>query len=279
MISVNDKKTYSLVIGRAGENEVESFSFDVSPWVEQYGEGSLYISIKRPGDTEPYIRALTITDGVAVFYVTNVETAKKGYGEAQLVYTVGTTVKKSPMMVLYVKRSVVEDETPPDGWQSWMDALIEIDADIRDVANQIDEKVSDFDADYEIKMGAINSAFDEFDTNAASKTSDFNDNYDAKVGVMDQKLADYNTNAANKTSDFNTNAASKISTMDQKLADYNTNATNKTSDFNTNYTEKKGVIDQTFDEVSDALRQAITVEDDGQGHITLIIGGGSNGGS
>ena len=81
-------KTSQINLGIQGENIVENVIFDISSWIDEYGEGVAYIYAKRKGDTEPYPIALTmdLDVGTATWEVTAVDTAYKGKGFAQLIF-------------------------------------------------------------------------------------------------------------------------------------------------------------------------------------------------
>ena len=58
-----------LYIGRVAENEVTGVEFDLTPWIQTYGEGAATIVMKRWGDTDPYPVALEIDEnGKAEYY-------------------------------------------------------------------------------------------------------------------------------------------------------------------------------------------------------------------
>lgn len=127
-----------LLLGYAGENDVEAVDFDFSAWAEAYGEGSLALELMRASDTAPYPAVLTIDGTVARWTVSDVDTARSGPGVAQLVYKVDGKVKKSMVFKFFVGSSIREsgDEDP---WGPILDRMEEILAEVQRQAAAADQ--------------------------------------------------------------------------------------------------------------------------------------------
>ena len=81
------KRANTLLIGVQGEIGAQTFNFDISEWIEEYGSGgSASIDLQRPGEDTSYTKGLTITNGKAAWTVDNIDNAIAGQGMAQLVY-------------------------------------------------------------------------------------------------------------------------------------------------------------------------------------------------
>lgn len=87
-IDVSRSKTSRINLGIQGENIIEHIIFDISGWIEEFGEGVAYIYAQRKGDENPYPVALDmdLDAGTATWTITDADTAIKGKGKAQLVY-------------------------------------------------------------------------------------------------------------------------------------------------------------------------------------------------
>lgn len=135
IIDVGKNKTSRINLGIQGENIVEHVIFDISSWVEEYGEGVAFIYAKRRGDDEPYPVALDmdLTEKTATWDVNLTDTAAKGKGSAQLVYVVDEDndedfmddeVKKTRTYATTVQASlVVASEENPSGYDTWLEVL------------------------------------------------------------------------------------------------------------------------------------------------------------
>lgn len=135
IIDVGSNRTSRINLGIQGENIVEHVIFDISKWIEEYGEGVAFIYAQRRGDEEPYPVALDMdmTAKTATWEVNLTDTAEKGKGSAQLVYVVDEDndedfmddeVKKTKVYSTTVQASlVVASDENPSGYETWLEVL------------------------------------------------------------------------------------------------------------------------------------------------------------
>ena len=76
-----------LPLGRRGEHDVLQYRFDLSRWVEMYGDGELTIKVRRNGDAEPYTGTLERVGHDALWTISARETDKAGAGRVEFKYT------------------------------------------------------------------------------------------------------------------------------------------------------------------------------------------------
>ena len=105
----------TITLGRAGENQAQEILFDISGWEASFGPGSVSLLVRRPGDQEPYPVTLTVTDGVASWVVSNLDTATPGFGQAELIYLVSNQVVASKVYQTYVAASLLAGPIDPTG--------------------------------------------------------------------------------------------------------------------------------------------------------------------
>lgn len=127
-INPNSRYGHKIRIGFEGENAVSRVDFDMTSWVEKYGEGSLVLFVIRPRDTVPYPVSLSIVDGIATWNITSTDCARHGSGAIQLKYTVGSVFKKSYIYETSCSGSLDETDTIPDGYESWLATLTDLSA-------------------------------------------------------------------------------------------------------------------------------------------------------
>lgn len=122
-VDVNSARIPVLQVGYQGENEVTDVLFDISSWITEFGEGVAQLRVKRPGNSEDesYVLSLIITDGKAVWTVSETDTANKGNGKVQLSYMVGNIVKKAVIYPYKVGKSIVGADSPVDPFDSWIE--------------------------------------------------------------------------------------------------------------------------------------------------------------
>lgn len=122
-VDVSSARIPVLQVGYQGENEVTDVLFDISSWIAEFGEGVAQLRVKRPGNSEEesYVLSLTITDGIAVWTVSETDTFNKGNGKVQLSYMVGNIVKKAVIYPYKVGKSIVGADNPVDPFDSWIE--------------------------------------------------------------------------------------------------------------------------------------------------------------
>ena len=131
MVIENAYALEEIKLGRRGENKARKVVFDVlRKWREGYGEGVASLIVQRNGDAQPYPVTLTEEDGALVWLVSSADTAVAGEGAAELRYTVGDVIVKSQIYKTRVRDTLGDSgETPPPGYQSWVDEVLQAAAD------------------------------------------------------------------------------------------------------------------------------------------------------
>ena len=124
MFNVNCEKNNIIPIGYEGENKVEEVQFDFSEWVPDYGSGTNILLHQRSADPAPNPVTLTTEGNVATWTLSSADTQYKGWGAAQLVYTVGEAIKKSAVYRTYNNASLGDSTDPPEPWETWVDEVI-----------------------------------------------------------------------------------------------------------------------------------------------------------
>ena len=137
------KKTGALVIGYEGENQVTEVDFDIASWIEEFGEGAAVLSIRRPGDADPYPQQTTQDGHIVKWEVSQTDAAVKGSGEVQLTYTVGARVKKSAVFGARIERSLDATGPVPDPYISWIELMVETGAQVKADADRAEEAAED----------------------------------------------------------------------------------------------------------------------------------------
>lgn len=122
-VDVSSARIPVLQVGYQGENEVTDVLFDISSWITEFGEGVAQLRVKRPGNSEDesYVLSLIITDGKAVWTVSETDTFNKGNGKVQLSYIVGNIMKKAVVYPYKVGKSIVGADNPVDPFYSWIE--------------------------------------------------------------------------------------------------------------------------------------------------------------
>ena len=112
-------------IGRRGENCAVCVVFDVSKWVEIYGDGNAELLHRRPGDAAPYPCVLICDGDTVTWTITSADTDVVGYGEAELRWYAGETLAKSVIYRTVVRKALDDGAIvdPPDPADDWLKQL------------------------------------------------------------------------------------------------------------------------------------------------------------
>lgn len=155
VFKVNEHVRKSLFEGMQLENDSRSIQFDITPWVEELGEGVVTAVAKRSVDSAPYPVVVTRDGNTVTWKPSRADTGYEGNGEFQLVYTVGEAVAKTCVFHVYVDRSLVGAGDPPDPISDYIDEMREIAADAIQAAQDADESADDAQAEvYEAEAWA-----------------------------------------------------------------------------------------------------------------------------
>ena len=120
-------KTGSILpLGKQGENLARKIQFDISRWISSFGPGTVQLLHQRSGDEAPYPVAVEQEGNLAVWTVTNADTASAGTGRAELQYYVGDALAKSETWMTKVLAALgPAGETPPEAQQGWVDQVLQ----------------------------------------------------------------------------------------------------------------------------------------------------------
>lgn len=126
---VNAPVRKPLFEGVQGENEARSIQFDITPWVEELGDGAVTATAKRSQDSQPYPVTVTKNGTVVTWKPTSTDTAYPGSGSFQLEYTVNSVLAKTCIWSTMVVPSLDPAGDPPDPYDNWLADMREVAAD------------------------------------------------------------------------------------------------------------------------------------------------------
>lgn len=125
MIELKVNSSAVIFLGRHGENEITEYVFDFSEWIDEFGNGSIYLMHQRSKDAAPYLAAIENVDDHRVKWtITNAETQFTGYGKAELIYEIDGKIAKSAIYRTFTDDALDVSENPPSVWQSYIDQII-----------------------------------------------------------------------------------------------------------------------------------------------------------
>ena len=146
MYSVADETRKPIFEGVQGENEARSIEFDITPWVEELGNGACTATAKRPTDTTPYPVTVTRSGNVVTWKPDSTDTAIEGLGAFQLSFSIDDVVAKTRIWNTKIAPSLVGAGDPPDPYDDWLQDLRDIAADALQDAQDADASAQDAEA-------------------------------------------------------------------------------------------------------------------------------------
>ena len=118
-----------VTLGRRGENLARDMVFPLDKLIEDYGEGTATLMVKRSQDTDAYPAATTQEDDGLHWVLNSADTAYKGLGKAEVFWYVDEQLAKSVVYNTWTDPDIGGvTETPPAPQAAWITQLL---ADIR----------------------------------------------------------------------------------------------------------------------------------------------------
>lgn len=79
---------------------------------------------QRNGDTAPYPCVIEQNDTQVRWTVQSADVANVGYGQCELIYTVGDTIAKSEIYTTVVGKALTGGAEPPEPWEDWVQRVL-----------------------------------------------------------------------------------------------------------------------------------------------------------
>ncbi|MBR5284561.1 MAG: hypothetical protein IKU27_05885, partial [Clostridia bacterium] len=114
-------------IGRRGEHLARQVQFDLTEWIERYGEGQAELLYQRPGDQLPYPIAARRQGNLLLWDVDHTDTARAGRnGRAEIRYYVDEVLVILEISYVQVEQTLENpDKVPDPPGASWFDRVLE----------------------------------------------------------------------------------------------------------------------------------------------------------
>jgi len=208
MIHAQYNELPPIPLGVRGENEVSEIVFDYSSWAADLGEGTVTLYVKRPVDSTAYpvVVEQDYSAHTAKWTVSATDTAYKGQGEIEWVYTLDEQIAKSYVMRTVVVRDIGNPaSTPPDPYEDWLDtltalgAVTEANAHAAEVAQEKAEEAQALAEQAARDVGTSASDAAESERNAAQSASDAADSASSASGSAADALASEQAAAQSET--------------------------------------------------------------------------------
>lgn len=143
-VTVNNCTPETIVIGRRGTFETMQVVFDLTYLIENYGDGTAVLALKRSQDSSAYPAVAAQDGNTLTWVVSEVDTYYVGSGECQLMWYVDGGLAKTIIYPMVVMRDILSTaEEPPDGYENWVEHLTELGAETLQNAQNAAQSASD----------------------------------------------------------------------------------------------------------------------------------------
>lgn len=127
-------------LGVQGENRATQVEFDTRPWFREYPSGTVSAVARLYGDPAPYPLSLDVSDGTAVWNVSDTDTAKDGEGAVELTMTSAGARVRSLTFKTLVTASLTDSPVDDDAWYGWLDkAVVKVDETVQSAQRKMAE--------------------------------------------------------------------------------------------------------------------------------------------
>ena len=165
-------------LGVQGESRATEVEFDTRPWFREYSSGTVSAVARRYGDPAPYPLSLDVSEGTAVWTVSDTDTAKAGEGAVELTMTSGGARVRSLKFKTLVTASLTDAPVDDDAWYGWLDkAVVKVD----ETVQSAQRKMAEVDAEWTGIKADVAEKVEECG-NVAAKAAD--DAHHAKVDAQ-----------------------------------------------------------------------------------------------
>lgn len=130
MYIIHAKPGEAICLGRQGEGNARQIVFDISHWVDKFGEGVIQLAAQRTGDADSYLCVVERDGSNVRWTIAEADTAKPGnYGKCELFYYFGNGNVRSEIWRTIVLDSMAEpSKDTPEPYQAYIDKMLSVGA-------------------------------------------------------------------------------------------------------------------------------------------------------
>lgn len=226
MYKVNKMDRLTINLSQEHDNNATGIQFDYSDWIAKYGEGSIVLTHRRRGDSQPYVVNLEANDGVATWHVSDVDTAVKGGGACQLMYQTydGKVLAQSALARTVVLGSNYKVTSTPEAYDNWLAELTEL-AGTTTHNVELSESAANRSEASANRSDTVKGEVESLKTTIESDIAEAKTYFDGKKAVIDKAVADASNSAAE--SEISAEASAKSATDAQQSAQASITAKNE----------------------------------------------------
>lgn len=119
----------ALPLGHQGEKEARCLVWDLTDYIDEFGDGNVQVKVTQPESGEIYLATnVTKVGSRAIWTLTNVDTAKAGEGRCELYYedTAGNVLAKSHVMKFWILPTQGEAGDTPSPYEELLEQVSQL---------------------------------------------------------------------------------------------------------------------------------------------------------
>ena len=126
MNTINIDASFGGVIplGKRGETGATAVVFDLSQFIESFGNGTATLLAKRPTENTAYPCASEREGDALTWTVSNADTYYVGYGRVELFWYVGEVLAKSVVFLTQITPDIGDEGEAPQPQASWVEQML-----------------------------------------------------------------------------------------------------------------------------------------------------------
>ena len=160
-----NQENKTIHIGHARENQATSVPYDITEWVNEFGDGAVDLVVQNPGAAEPHPGNLRRSGNQVEWIVADEDLTAAGKGSAQFRYTVGDTIVRSDTFTTTIDESLGKPGPIKPAEQGFIDQMITVKA-------QATQEIAQQTAQSEQKLNAIVGSAEAFSNSAEAAARD-----------------------------------------------------------------------------------------------------------
>lgn len=137
-----DKPEY-LGLGIRAENIVHAWVFDVTYFIDRYGDGTPVLYNKGAGDMVAYPCLIERSENLVTWILRDVDLAYKGVGECEIFWLVGEGIAKTEVYKTVTIKDIGIQGDLPDPWSDYLDEMAQLALQTKNDADRAEAAVQD----------------------------------------------------------------------------------------------------------------------------------------
>jgi len=132
-------------LGVQTDGNVTEVAFDLTPLIEQAGDGEAVVFHMRPTEKYAYPCLSVRVDNTLVWVISSSDTAISGNGSVKVVLKNGDKIINTLTKATVIAKTFSADEEVPEPYEAWVNQVIQAAADATDAKEELESSTFELD--------------------------------------------------------------------------------------------------------------------------------------